>query len=850
MVISKMKSSFLVSVVLLLSLTLVGFTHHALADSAPAFAGGNGTVDQPFEIASAEQLNRVRNHLNAHFVMIADVDLAAYQSGEGWEPIGAFSSQFKGVFDGSGYAITGLKMDRPSTHYVGLFGYIGDGSVIKNVNLVDVDVTGNEYVGGVSGGNDKGSIIHSSVTGDVSGGSRRTGGLVGYVYKGSIIDSYSEANITGTNQVGGLAGYIEGTIRDSYATGSVTGYEHVGGIVGLSHPSSSIENSASFGNVKGTYRYIGGLVGTNDGRISNSYATGSVEGVYHVGGLVGRNTDNRITNAYATGSVTGNGDSGGLVGSNGFSGRIFNSYYNQDTTVQADTGKGTGKTTVELHDEGTYSSWDMNTIWGMHAAKNGGYPYLRTIQKYIVYDGNGHTSGHAQIDSPFYRSGSMVRVFGNIGNLERSGHSFAGWNTQADGSGTNVIAGDTLVMSASDITLYAQWTMNSYTVTFDKNEGDTEADPASIVVSYGDTVSTLPTAPARTGYTFVGWNTERNGTGTIVDEHVVIHEDITVYAQWTMNSYTVTFDKNEGDTEADPAAIVVSYGDTVGTLPAAPARTGYTFVGWNTERSGTGSIFDEHAVIHEDITVYAQWEQKLSTPPPTTPPGLTPSPTPAPIDSEPADDEEVMPEEIESDADTDATTPIDSDTDAGAEEPQESTSNGNFIDIAGHWAEQSIEEAASIGIVTGYPDHTFRPKQLVTRAEFSVLLVHALQLQDRGVELTFSDADDIADWAKPAVAQAVRAGIISGYQDGSFRPHAFLTRAEMVFMAARALDLSIEADVTTNFADDDEIPAWAKGAIEAMRQLAYIQGKNNNRFDPATNTTRAEAVIIILKLVG
>jgi uncharacterized repeat protein (TIGR02543 family) len=108
-------------------------------------------------------------------------------------------------------------------------------------------------------------------------------------------------------------------------------------------------------------------------------------------------------------------------------------------------------------------------------------------------------------------------------------HTFAGWNTAANGSGT-AFTGSTAV--TANITVYAQWTA---TVTFNKNGGDTEASPASIAnVASGATV-TLPTAPTFALHTFAGWNTAANGSGTAFTGSTAVTANITVYAQWTLN---------------------------------------------------------------------------------------------------------------------------------------------------------------------------------------------------------------------------------------------------------------------------------------------------------------------------
>ncbi|MFG1735571.1 Ig-like domain-containing protein [Paenibacillus sp. 843] len=178
------------------------------------------------------------------------------------------------------------------------------------------------------------------------------------------------------------------------------------------------------------------------------------------------------------------------------------------------------------------------------------------------------------------------------------------------------------------------------------------------------------------------------------------------------------------------------------------------------------------------------------------------------------------------------------------------TTEISFTDISGHWAEVSIKEAVRERIVTGYPDETFKPGNTVTRAEFSVMLMNALKSTDAGAELIFTDTAWIGDWAKKAVSQAVQAGIIRGYQDGSFRPNAKMTRAEMAAMIANALELSTEDIPTTSFSDDKVIPAWAKSSVEALKELGIVKGIGAGDFNPSAQTTRAEAVIVLMNMLG
>ncbi|TVY01885.1 cadherin-like beta sandwich domain-containing protein [Paenibacillus cremeus] len=183
--------------------------------------------------------------------------------------------------------------------------------------------------------------------------------------------------------------------------------------------------------------------------------------------------------------------------------------------------------------------------------------------------------------------------------------------------------------------------------------------------------------------------------------------------------------------------------------------------------------------------------------------------------------------------------------DQAAEKPAPSV---QFSDILSHWAEGSIKQAVNRGIVSGYPDGTFMPNHTVTRAEFAVMLMNTLRSQGEGAALTFTDKDKIGAWAQKAVAQAVKAGIIKGYEDGSFRPDTQITRAEMAVMLANALGLAVENGTITGFADDKAIPVWAKGAVAAIQKQKLVDGKGANEFDPAAPATRAEAVTVLLNM--
>jgi hypothetical protein len=176
----------------------------------------------------------------------------------------------------------------------------------------------------------------------------------------------------------------------------------------------------------------------------------------------------------------------------------------------------------------------------------------------------------------------------------------------------------------------------------------------------------------------------------------------------------------------------------------------------------------------------------------------------------------------------------------------------SFQDVTGHWAEAMIKQAAGAGILEGYPDGSFQPDRAVTRAEFTAILVKALQLPETGAAAeSFADEAAIGEWAKKPIGLAQRLGIVSGYEDGSFRPQAEVTRAEMAVMAARALGLDAAGSGTgSGFADDRQIPAWAKGASAALKEAGLAEGKEGGIYAPAASTTRAEAVTLLQRMAA
>ena len=478
------------------------------------FAGGDGSEANPFQITTAAHLNNIRNyqgstHTDKHFLLMNDIDLTdylasggdGYNDGKGWLPIGYApvdnlndtTTSFFGSFDGVGHAITGLFIDRQPTEYeeyelCGLFGSV------YNAKIADltlrVDVNGTAYVGGLAGVVMSSTLENIKIEGTVNGNSWYVGGLAGTARNTKITDCSVSGSVgsssSNPSNVGGLIGSgYSADIQGCQTNAIVTGNSSVGGLVGDASQATSITNSHAAGSVSGTGNYIGGIVGYNFNSMAfKSYATSNVSGNQYVGGFCGTNDNSPVTESYATGSVSGYNWVGGLVG------------LNMDSSL------------VDTYAVGAVSgSSSSDYVGGLVGWNN--KPYVVNS----FYDAE--TTGYSDIYNTNYKGTSKTTV-----EMMQEA-TFTDWDfVNVWGIEENVtypyLLGEPIIPTM-------------FTVTFNGNGGTPSSD--SLQVEDGGTVTTLPTA-SREGYTFEGWNTAADGSGSAFTTESLVTEDITVYAQW------------------------------------------------------------------------------------------------------------------------------------------------------------------------------------------------------------------------------------------------------------------------------------------------------------------------------
>jgi hypothetical protein len=435
-------------------------------------------ASEPIAIWDWHDLNAVRTNLNGSYRLMRNLDptTAGYSelagktanNGLGWQPIGSYPDHFTGSFDGQGFALETLYIDRPDSDRVGLFGR--SSGVIRNIVLVNAAVSGDRWVGALVGVN-VGTISDSRATGTIRG-SMSVGGLSGTNESKGIVDnSHASGNVHGVNHVGGLLGWNgnQAIVVNSCSSGKVTGEEwRIGGLVGTTYQ-GTISNACAAGNVTGGSA-VGALVGSSSSSVvHNSYATGNVTGDAYVGGMLGRNIEGSIvSNSYSTGNVSGNSFVGGLVGLNDSS-TVRNSFWNTTTSGTAISSGGTGKTSSELRDIATFtdtetkgldSPWDIIRVgrgetnaeytWNIGET----FPFLSGKDLYSLTIS---TTDHGSVTVPGV--GSSPHDIGTRVDLKATpdkGYQFVKWTGDIDFL-ANATAGTTTAVIVDGMTIAAHF---------------------------------------------------------------------------------------------------------------------------------------------------------------------------------------------------------------------------------------------------------------------------------------------------------------------------------------------------------------------------------------------------------
>ena len=354
---------------LIVILTISLFVSSAQAQ----YGGGTGEPNNPYLIYTSGQMNAIGtepNDWDKQFKLMADIDLAGFSYDRAViapdmdpDKSGFQEPSFTGVFDGNGYSISHLTI--AGGGYLGLFGQLAFGAEVKDIEVMNVNITGSDnYVGS----------------------------LVGY-NEGIVTKCYSTGMVSGDYCIAGLVGTNNGTVTQCHCSCKVNGRFYVGGLVASNR--GYVSFCCSNGEVNGDqYGYVGGLVGGNYGTVTQCYSTSSVSGGLTVGGLVGDN-DGDLTHCYSTGAVSGVRCVGGLTGFFIIEGAdnlgdVDGCFWDTRSSGRYTSDGGTGLVTSQMQDVQTYldARWDfageikdgLHEIWRM--PQEAGYPVLAVLSGY------------------------------------------------------------------------------------------------------------------------------------------------------------------------------------------------------------------------------------------------------------------------------------------------------------------------------------------------------------------------------------------------------------------------------------------------------------------------------------
>ena len=460
-------------------------------------------------------------------------------------------------------------------------------------------------------------------------------------------------------------------------------------------------------------------------------------------------------------------------------------------------------------------SWQLKTQGSVHVTEE----YTVTFNAY---------GGFPTPDEQHVKSGEKAVL---PAEPTLKGHTFAFWYLGDDEQ--NATAYDFNTPVTENITLTAKWNINKYTVTFN-SYGGTPVPPAQ-EVEYGLTATEPATAPTKTGYTFDGWYLGDEK----YDFSDAVEQNITLYANWKKNIYTVTYTDGVDGEEvfADQVYENLLSGIDTPAFNGTPTRDGYRFTGWEPEVSDT---------VTGNVTYAAQWTPRTDLSytvhyylKNTTKKVADDKTVDGQTFNAVVKEEAIRISGYRVYGNSVKSITIDTGTNeiifyyTRASRP--STPSKPTLNTGDHYA-----------YVMGYPDGTVRPNGSITRAEVSAILFRLLSDKTRDeyftTESSFTDVKAGA-WYNNSIATLEKAGVIvDTAKGGAFRPNEAITRAELAAMLAQFSDAKPVKGVKFS---DVSAEHWAYEAIAIAAKMGWIEGYPDGTFRPDATITRAEMMTLV-----
>lgn len=461
-------------------------------------------------------------------------------------------------------------------------------------------------------------------------------------------------------------------------------------------------------------------------------------------------------------------------------------------------------------------SWQLKTQGSVHVTEE----YTVTFNAY---------GGFPTPDEQHVKSGEKAVL---PAEPTLKGHTFAFWYLGDDEQ--NATAYDFNTPVTENITLTAKWNINKYTVTFN-SYGGTPVPPAQ-EVEYGLTATEPATAPTKTGYTFDGWYLGDEK----YDFSDAVEQNITLYANWEKNIYTVTYtDGVDGEEVFADQTYRVPFEDTTPAFKGTKTRDGYVFDGWKPAFSDTvtGNVtYVAQWTARTDLSYTVHYYLKNTTKKVADDKTVDGQTFNAVVKEEAI---RISGYRVYGDSEKSIT--IGTGTNeiifyyTRASRPSASSTSKPTLNTGDHYA-----------YVMGYPDGTVRPNGSITRAEVSAILFRLLSDKTRDeyftTESSFTDVKAGA-WYNNSIATLEKAGVIvDTAKGGAFRPNEAITRAELAAMLAQFSDAKPVKGVKFS---DVSAEHWAYEAIAIAAKMGWIEGYPDGTFRPDATITRAEMMTLV-----
>lgn len=170
-----------------------------------------------------------------------------------------------------------------------------------------------------------------------------------------------------------------------------------------------------------------------------------------------------------------------------------------------------------------------------------------------------------------------------------------------------------------------------------------------------------------------------------------------------------------------------------------------------------------------------------------------------------------------------------------------------FSDISGHWAQSQIELLAKSGVISGYPDLTFKPANYVTRAEFAKMITSFAGISAQDAGMNFADVDE-SDWFYQYILKAYSGGLVNGISETEFMPNRQISRQDVCVIIARYLEDQLSGLQASSFSDSALVAQYAKEAVDKLSAAGILTGYEDGSFRPQNPITRAETAVILTRV--